>query len=62
MLGQLIRGATLKKIKHKDLKGGAMTARIVDELEADLARRARRVLPAAGFGNVTFDIIIREGT
>ena len=39
-----------------------MTARIVDEAESDLARRARRVLPAAGFGNVTFDIIIREGT
>ena len=39
-----------------------MTARIVDAAEADLARRDRQVLPAAGFGNVTFDIIVRDGS
>ena len=38
-----------------------MKERIIDPAEADLAQRARQVLPAAGFGNVTFDMIIRDG-
>jgi glutamate-1-semialdehyde 2,1-aminomutase len=38
-----------------------MTQRAVTDTEAAIAERARNVLPAGGFGNVTFDIVIREG-
>ena len=38
-----------------------MTQRAVTESEATITVRARNVLPAGGFGNVTFDIVIREG-
>ena len=38
-----------------------MTQRAVNDTEAALAERARNVLPAGGFGNVTFDVVIREG-
>ena len=38
-----------------------MTQRAVTDTESAIAERARNVLPAGGFGNVTFDIVIREG-
>jgi glutamate-1-semialdehyde 2,1-aminomutase len=38
-----------------------MSERTRSEAELALAERARRVLPAGGFGNVSFDIVIREG-
>ena len=38
-----------------------MSIRAVGQKEAAIAERARNVLPAGGFGNVTFDIVIREG-
>ena len=38
-----------------------MTAPIKTEEELDLIERAKRVLPAGGFGNFATDIIIREG-
>ncbi len=38
-----------------------MSERMRSEAELALAERARRVLPAGGFGNVSFDIVIREG-
>ncbi len=38
-----------------------MGQRAVNDTEAAIAERARNVLPAGGFGNVTFDVVIREG-
>jgi len=38
-----------------------MAERNVSDAEALIAARARNVLPAGGFGNVTFDVVIREG-
>ena len=38
-----------------------MSIRTVSEVEAAISERARNVLPAGGFGNVTFDLVIREG-
>jgi len=38
-----------------------MNERTRSEAELALVERARRVLPAGGFGNVSFDIVIREG-
>ncbi|MEK9723596.1 MAG: aminotransferase class III-fold pyridoxal phosphate-dependent enzyme, partial [Rhodospirillaceae bacterium] len=38
-----------------------MTERQRNDTEAAIAERARKVLPAGGFGNVSFDIVIREG-
>ena len=38
-----------------------MTQRAITDMEAAIAERARKVLPAGGFGNVSFDVVIREG-
>lgn len=38
-----------------------MSERRVDEHEAAVIERAKKVLPAGGFGNVTFDVIIAKG-
>ncbi len=38
-----------------------MTERQVNETEAGIVERARKVLPAGGFGNVTFDVVVAEG-
>jgi len=38
-----------------------MSERNIAETEAAIIERAHEVLPAGGFGNVTFDIVIREG-
>jgi len=38
-----------------------MTKRDISDTEAAIAERARQVLPGGGFGNVTFDVVIREG-
>ena len=38
-----------------------MTGRQVNDVEAGIVERARKVLPAGGFGNVTFDMVVAEG-
>lgn len=38
-----------------------MTERQVQDQETDIARRARQVLPAGGFGNVSFDVVVAKG-
>jgi len=38
-----------------------MSARQVSEHEAAVVGRAREVLPAGGFGNVTFDVVVARG-
>src|SRR5882724_13197374 len=38
-----------------------MTARTHSDIERALAETARQVLPAGGFGNLSADLVIREG-
>ena len=38
-----------------------MTQRAITDIEAAIVERARKVLPAGGFRNVSFDVVIREG-
>lgn len=38
-----------------------MSQRNVSETETAIKERARKVLPGGGFGNVTFDVVIKEG-
>ena len=38
-----------------------MTQRAITDMEAAIAERRRKVLPAGGFGKVFFDVVIREG-
>ena len=38
-----------------------MSQRNVSETETAIKERARKVLPGGGFGNVSFDVVIKEG-
>ena len=38
-----------------------MSERRIDSHERDVIERARKVLPAGGFGNVSFDVIVARG-
>ena len=38
-----------------------MTQRAITDMEAAIAERACKVLPAGRFGNFSFDVVIREG-
>ena len=38
-----------------------MSERRVDQHEKDVIERGRKVLPAGGFGNVTFDVVVARG-